>query len=337
MIKILTLLFLLMSSPTWAFTLATGTYTPSGSDGYQVDISDTSSPTVADFQPDFVLVKCQTRYFYYKIATMPTDTSHRAVGSSHVFTDAIKTFNSQGFTLGTNGDVNTASQACFYFAVKGDANNDFAVGSYSGNSTDDRTIDISDTSTGSVPDFAPNIIILSNSTSTNHVKFWVSGLGGDSSAAWGSGAANVTNVIQGTNSNGFIVGNDAAANTTGNTYTYAAFKAVANGATSGNFTGNTSDDRDITGLGFDPAVVVVKGNSTTEASVLRTAANSGDESCRSTLSSCLANAIQGFITDGFQVGTHNSANENTVTMQWFALAQPTYATSSRRVAPIFFQ
>lgn len=88
--------------------------------------------------------------------------------------------------------------------------------------------------------------------------------------------------------------------------------------TTGTYVGNGQDNRWINGLGFSPtAVMIMRGGS---ASVVRTIDMVGDASCLVTGTCTLTNAnmIQALGSDGFQVGTSTSVNQNTIVYYYLA-------------------
>jgi hypothetical protein len=78
---------------------------------------------------------------------------------------------------------------------------------------------------------------------------------------------------------------------------------------SGSYTGNGSDNRNITGVGFQPDAVIVK-SSTAQISVMRTSTMAGDNSKPLSGNTNLqSDRIQALQSDGFQVGTNNQVNQ----------------------------
>jgi hypothetical protein len=78
---------------------------------------------------------------------------------------------------------------------------------------------------------------------------------------------------------------------------------------SGFYTGNGSDNRNITGVGFQPDAVIVK-SSTNQISVMRTSTMAGDNTKPlSGATNLSTNRIQALQSDGFQVGTDNQVNQ----------------------------
>ncbi len=84
----------------------------------------------------------------------------------------------------------------------------------------------------------------------------------------------------------------------------------------GSYTGNGLDGRAITGAGFRPDVVIVKGN-VAEAAVIRTSTMAGDASkVLASATAVVADRIQSLDADGFTVGADADVNQNGVTYSW---------------------
>lgn len=96
-----------------------------------------------------------------------------------------------------------------------------------------------------------------------------------------------------------------------------AIKEVSGVFDVGTFTGNGSDNRDITAPGFEPGGVYVKRHDTNSGQI-RTTAYSGD-AASGINGSNNTNKIQSFISTGFQVGADSDVNENTREYHYWAL------------------
>jgi hypothetical protein len=86
----------------------------------------------------------------------------------------------------------------------------------------------------------------------------------------------------------------------------------------GSYTGNAADNRAITGLGFNPQVVIVKGTNN-QIGVIRTDTMSGDMSKPMTGSTALsADRVQSLDADGFTLGANAQVNANGTSYRWMA-------------------
>lgn len=86
----------------------------------------------------------------------------------------------------------------------------------------------------------------------------------------------------------------------------------------GSYTGNGADNRTISGLGFEPDIVIVKGASAL-AAVLRTSQTTSDLAKPMTATAAAANLIQTFGSTSFQVGTNTMVNQSGTVYRWIAI------------------
>src|SRR5437867_6788 len=181
----------------------------------------------------------------------------------------------------------------------------FASGSYTGNGVSGRSI--------AGVGFQPNYAIVMAESAKPAVQR-SSAMTGDTSFQFDAKDA-IANLIQALNADGFQVGGDARVNASGIVYHYATWKAVAGKMQVGSYAGNGADNRDITGVGFQPKYVLIK-SSGKNAALHRPTSLSGDSALLFTAASNLANAIQALQADGFQVGTDLTANASGSTYFW---------------------
>jgi len=183
------------------------------------------------------------------------------------------------------------------------------VGSYVGDGTDNRQI----TGIGFQPDL---VWVKRGGSGTGYPAWRSSNLAGDLSVFFANEAA-AADCIQSLDADGFTLGTSTSVNASGATYYYAAF--CDNGAdfAVGGYTGNGTDNRDITGLGFEPDYVVVRCRSQARYSYARTDQFVGDLSANH-FGGEYANLIQSFGADGFQVGNQADINYSGWEYTWFA-------------------
>lgn len=320
--KLLLILFLILAAPVPgdAYKFASGSYGGNSGDDRTIDISDTTTPSVADFQPEAVFVKCNsTTSTIFRTSAMADGVSF-SLAASAPLSDNIQSFVSNGFVVGTNNAVNITGQTCWYLALANDASNDLAVGSYSGNNTDPTDIVIS-------PAFQPDFVLIKRNNSTGALPVWrTSAMAGDLSCFIGSSTACAVNQIQALNADGFQLGNATETNVSGTHY-YLAIKAVSGSTFAGSFTGDTNDNRQITAPGLQPQWMIIKPDSTGAVGCFRYKAQTGDQS-NSVASAATTNQIEDFLTTGFEVGTSSCANNNTFTMYYYVMREPAVAPSS---------
>lgn len=290
------------------FSMQTGYYTGKG--------TASTAITGLGFQPNLVMIRASTTagVMVFKSSAMPANaTAFSSATADNTATNI--TFTSDGFTLGTLANVNTANVLYTWTAFAGSdctASGTFCVGTYTGNGTSPRTI-----ATG----FQPGFTMVKRSTAVaGHFRV---------AAEPANETLFLTNAVRDTAGNyirsfgatGFDVG--ATDNVNGGVYYYVAFKSVAGIMNQGAYTGNATDNRNITGVGFQPNLVMVKNaTSATTANrepVMNLTESHGDSSSYvGATTANLVNAIQALQSDGFQVGTAVQANETGATLYYVA-------------------
>lgn len=282
------------------FHMATGAYKGSGL---------TRSITGLGFSPNIVIVKGDnTEYAIWRSDAMTGDSTGYFSNGAANFTGGITSLDSDGFTIGTNAAVNSSSAVYYYTAFGDSGNSDVKTGSYTGNGTDSRSI----TAVGFQPDL---VWIKRDGTST---ATWRStALTSDNSSFFGS-TAEATDHIQAFEADGFQVGTNARVNANGSTYYYVAFKNVSSQIATGSYTGDGTDDRNITGVGFQPELVWLKDSSVTNNARFKPASLPSDKTSQFGPAGNIANVIQALQSDGFQVGSAASANASSSTYRWVA-------------------
>ncbi len=89
---------------------------------------------------------------------------------------------------------------------------------------------------------------------------------------------------------------------------------------SGSYTGTGVDNRAITGVAFQPDVVIVKSDDSSGVAEIRTSTMAGDNTKPMTGNTALtANLIQSLTSDGFTLGTDNAVNRNNRAYDWVAM------------------
>ncbi len=285
-----------------------GSYTGNGLDNRNI--------TGIGFDPDFVLVCRQGSGWNF--VRVPGLTAGYAVpwgGDGAEFDDRIQDLITDGFQVGTNGDTNASGGAYNYLAMADNGNSDFAQGTYTGDGLENKEITVG---------FQPDVIIIKRRNSTDRAIWWTSTLGGDNSLQFIEGVA-VANRIQSVTATTFKIGTDNQVNLNGATYMYVAFKESAGIIDIGSVAGNNTDDRNITGIGFDPELVWIKGNNTDNAHTYFAYDNWSLNQCKpfSAWGWPIDNTLQDIITDGFQLGNVNGVNESGSTAYYVAIKSGT--------------
>ena len=248
------------------------------------------------FTPIAVIIKGGNNIAQLCTNTMGADQTKPLTGSTALQTNRVTSLDSNGFTVGTDAQCNASGTTYYYLAFGDDGAGDIATSSYAGNNTDDHDI----TTVG----FQPDLVIVASAT-TNAVMHSTSTMGADTTQ--GFDTASFSNRIQAMLSNGFQVGTNATVNSNLVTYYYLCLKAAANRFSVLNYTGDSNDDRSVTGAGFQPDNAWTKRANGSTAP-LRVADLVGDTSLFFDTTVAAANLIQAFQADGFQLGNNLAVN-----------------------------
>lgn len=301
-----------------------GTYTGTGG------TSGTRSITGIGFQPKFMLVWSGDTGEIYPVwcvqsAITGLGNCGAYLGENAWFTnttaDRFQSFDADGFTFSIGSSTAASMKALnkntvtyYYLALGG---TDVYSSTYTGNNTDNRNITGVGFQTG----------LVWNMGGSRHANFktTATGISTDTTQVMYNGA-DASNKIQALQSDGFQVGTSVEANENAVVYYYVAVKD-GDSFLSGQYTGNGSDSRDITAVGFQPVFVFIKGTST-QNSVLRSSDMSGDLSKYYRSSGFAANYIQSLLSNGFQIGTAGDVNTSSSTYNYIAIKVPTAPTPS---------
>jgi hypothetical protein len=196
-----------------------------------------------------------------------------------------------------------------------------ATGSYTGDATTSRLIDISATSVGAIADFTPDMVwVKCNNTGTGVWR--VAAMGTDTSNML-TGASSASSIRSFT-ANGFTVGSNSVSNQTGVTCYYIAIaNDASNDFAAGSYTGTGTTLSITTSPAFQPVFVFVQGF-TTSWGKFRTAANTSNLSCLwnagAVGQACLiTNQITALNVNGFTVGNHAGTGVSGTVYYYFAI------------------
>ncbi|HSE46005.1 MAG TPA: hypothetical protein VLA89_11830 [Gemmatimonadales bacterium] len=266
------------------------------------------SITGLGFQPVCVIIKARTgsREGQITISTMGADATKTISSnvSAGLTAGRITSLDSDGFSLGTDVTVNAASTNYDYLAF-GAKSEETAVGTYTGNGSSQAITGLG---------FQPGAVIIASNDATTRVQWASSDMptGHCSNFGAAGGVTNGTGVTS-LDSGGFTVSSNAGINANTVTYYFIAIKTTPLVFKPLTYTGNTSDNRSITGAGFQPQNVITKNQGQTQAAAFRAKAASGDDSSQLHTGNNTTNLIQAFEADGFQVGTAAGVNSDTQT------------------------
>lgn len=285
------------STPTNVFQMISGSYVSNGS-GRTI--------STVGFRPDLVIIKSNSAVnsaVFTTSSMAPDSTAFLSVNTSPaIFTGGISSLTSTGFTVGTNTTVNSAGVTYYWTAFGNSGSTNFKVGAYTGIGADNRPI------TGL--SFRPDLVVIKGNTGQVGV-LRTSSMATNSAAFFAATADNTTNVIKAIETDGFQIGTNAQVNTAAVPYFYFAFKSTADQFKVGTYTGDATDNRNITGVGFNPGLVWIKREAANLA-VHRNSSISGDEAQYFTAAADPTDRIQALQNDGFQIGANVEVNTTLV-------------------------
>jgi len=300
------------------FSMQSGYYVGTGTAGRAI--------TGVGFQPSLVMIRASTTagVMVFKSSAMPANATAFSSATADNTATSIG-LNANGFTLGTLANVNSANVLYYWTAFTGSdctATGNYCVGTYTGNAAATRTI-----TTG----FQPSYVMIKRSTAVaGHFRV-ASEPANETLFLTNAARDTAGNYIRSFAATSFDVG--ATDNASAGVFYYVAFKATAGGMSQGTYAGNATDNRNITGAGFQANLVMVKNaTSATAASrepVMNRAESYGDNSTYVGVATAnLVNAVQALQSDGFQVGTAAQTNETGATLYWVAFGGvPAYSAS----------
>lgn len=276
------------------------------------------------FQPDLVIVKggSGTVSAFWKSASMSTSTAAATMETAAAHsTTAILSFHGQGITLGTSSNSNSSGVTYYGVAFRDPTSNFLAYGNYTGDGTSGRAF-----TTGN---FQPALVMVKRDNGASTSVYKHSLLASNTCHRGAATADDATgNLISSLTSTGFTIGNSAAVNNSTEKYDWFAF-ASSSVFSLISYTGDGTDNRNITGLGVTPIFAWIKISG--QIGIVRTNTMIGDLSAQLTGVNPAADGIQSLISDGVQVGTIAQANNNgsTTRLLGWALNSPRIPASSR--------
>lgn len=325
-------------APTESFLMERGHYVGDGSGSRSVSTS---------FAPDLVFIKADDSAQYAVWSTRrDTDITHYFAYAGASFANGIISMEDNSFILGNHATVNSNGINYEYVAF-GNATTpqtgphaaNLVMGSYSGNgatpTTTPRVID----HLGITPDFVlikPTVV-----TAASNINYWKTSSMTDSyETAYLNATANdktgtLIRSLDSENGGGFTIGSNSYLNSNGVVYLFFAFKETAGTFDVGTYEGDGVDDREITGLGFNPDFMWTKRNGTTVA-VHRSSSSFIADGYSQYFSATInaLNMIKGFVTDGFKLGLVNEVNTATAPKTYHYVAWKATGVSSIPDTPI---
>jgi hypothetical protein len=273
------------------------------------------------FQPSLVIMKRSTNVAaHFRTASMPVNNINYFTSTALDATgNFIATLTATGFTVGA---TDNATGGIYNYIAFPTTAGIMAEGTYTGNGVDNRNVVAGF-------GFEPDMVLVKNSNSATannrRAVMDITQNYGDNSNYFGDAVANGVNLIQALQANGFQVGTGGNTNENINTFYWFALGGSPDpsGASgtytmkTGTYTGNGAN-RSITGIGFQPDLVIIKDN-TTQLAVFRTSMMRGDITAHmSGATADFALGITSFVADGFNLGTSTITNTNGLTYQYQA-------------------
>ena len=329
------------------------TYTGTGVSGLAIT-------NAGGFKPDFVWVKVRNASDYHNLADSVRGVYKRIFSNDtqveNTNTETLQSFNSNGFTVGNNGNWNTNGAPLVAWQWKGggtgvtntagsitstvsaNTTSGFSIVTYTGNGSAGSTI-------GHGLGVAPKMVIVKCRNATSG---WIVGTSslGFSGNYWlvlntTNAATNATyNMWNSTNPSSTVVtlGNDNGVNVNGQTYVAYCFSEIAGFSKFGSYTGNGSSDGVFVYTGFRPKFVMWKCSSTSgNWYTLDSSRDSYNLSNHQLLpNQSIAEVVQSgdsmdFTSNGFKLrGTGAETNGNGQTFIYMAFAENPFKYSLAR-------
>ena len=295
----------------------------------------TQAITGVGFQPDFTWIKSRTSTHNNQTFDVIKGVQKSVVvnesSAEITMTNGLTAFNSDGFTLGSDDQVNNSSQNYASWNWKangsGSANTDgsinstvsvnttagFSIVKYLGNSTAGATV-------GHGLGVVPEVIIIKQTTGSTNWTVYHKGLGShtkylylDATNAVATDSGNFDNVPT---SSTFLVGSNSGVNaSSGSTYIAYCFAPKTGYSKFGSYVGNGNADGTFVYTGFKPAFVIQKNSGYTGNWILydnkRDVDNVADKILIPNSSSAEASACDvDLLSNGFKFRAVNNASSN---------------------------
>ena len=258
------------------------------------------------FSPDFMVVLSAGTGEAVWRSTADTEAFNFATSAGGTWLGAL---GPSSFIVTNDARVNANGTAYHYIAWN-EVAGVMDVGTYDGNGDDPRTVAVG---------FEPEYVFVKQDGGISAVHHPASVGAAVDDTLYFTATANAANRIQALVEGGFEVGGNSETNQNSRTYNYVAWRRVVKQTEvlSGSYVGDGTDNRQITGLGFSPDLVIVKGE-TAQNAVLRSYASTGDLSKDLIDGTIGADRIQSLDPEGFTIGTDARVNSTGVTYHWVA-------------------
>tara|TARA_B110000211_G_scaffold204807_1_gene238658 strand:- start:670 stop:2196 length:1527 start_codon:yes stop_codon:yes gene_type:complete len=303
---------------TWAF----GEYTGNGI---------ASALTGVGFQPGAVFIKSEGATEAVIATDDMTAGDTKPMGSSNTAheTGRITSLDSDGFTLGTDADVN--SDGVVYQWIAFYEENDISIGTYAGTGA---SVDVNTLG------FQPEMIWLwgdGTQSEENAVLYMSTNVG--EADRFSDGTLSSGNMLNSLDASGFNTSSNSNWGPTrsGINYYYIGFNSGSDMELGGWTNGSDVDNTDkVLSGGWQPDLVITNAGISGLRPIFKTGTMTGDESLRFNATTVYANAIQAINVDGFQIGTQDLAQDEHNAMDYMAMKGGTEQTVSLPIELIKF-
>jgi uncharacterized repeat protein (TIGR01451 family) len=280
--------------------MATGSYLGNGIVGSPI--------TNVGFQPDVLFIKADNNEpTVVRTSTMVGDAAKELGQNSALLSNVIISLDADGFTIGSNQQVNSAGVDYYWVAFKA-ATGEMALSTYPGDGNDDRSIP----GVGFQPDY---LIVMSEIGQQAMQRF--SSQAGDNSLPFNPSDPK-TDRIQAFEPDGFQIGKHNTVNENGVTFHYIAWKLVPGRIAGSLYLGDGGDNRDMAGVGFQPDYQLISRQKNGSPTVQRPASLAGDNTLPVDDNAPFNNGIQTFLPNGFQIGSDDTVNRLNDLYFWVA-------------------
>ena len=285
-----------------------------------------------NMQPDWVWIKERngaTNQMLTDSVRGATKTLHsQNTDTESTDAQALKSFDSDGFTVGTDGDVNTSSDTYVAWNWKKTATAGFDIVSYTGNGSS-RTISHSLSA-------VPKLIILKNRSESFDWRTYTTVIDGSMDYVFlNKTDAKSDDTVSVPTSSVFSLDNSNQTNKNGNSFIAYLFADVKGYSKFGSYTGNGNADGTFVYTGFKPAFVITKKTSGTSPWGIhdnkRDPFNEVDELLEADSGAALSDSTYGrdYLSNGFKIKTSSSGvNGSGNTFIYMAFAESPLVNSN---------
>ena len=313
----------------------------------------TQSITGVGFQPDMLWGKNRSTITNHELTDVVRGINQRLkpndTDADQTNTTTFTSFDSDGFTVGSNQDVNNngSNQVVWSWKANGTgvANTDGSISStVSANTTSGFSIvsysgSNSNSTVGHGLGVAPRVIIIKRLNVADNWRVLHMSAGNDNTAHLNlTSAFSSSAVFQNTSPTSSVfslVGNNASVNQSGSTYIAYCFADVQGFSKFGSYTGNGSTDGTFVYTGFAPAWVMIKRtNSVNDWLILDTKRNPINPSnerilANTNAAASTANTMVDFLSNGFKPrSTYGGINGDSDNFIYMAFAESPLVNSN---------